>query len=173
MTSSTIPEEVPGRWDRWERRFHVVSIGVVVLIVALAAFGIFGVRTGAVVATGNGLSLEVLHSQVTRPGLATPWSATVSTEDGSPLPGNLTLMVSTPYLAIFDLNGLSPAPSAEFSNEQWTWWEFEIPPGQGSIRIDLDVRLEPAVQWARFGSAAVEVNGVKLVSADFQTWVMP
>jgi hypothetical protein len=114
-----------------------------------------------------------MHTEMTRAGLATPWSAEVSTVDGSALPEMVTVGMTTSYLASFDLNGLSPTPSSSFSTEEWTWWEFEVPPGESSLHVELDVRLEPAVQWARSGSVALEIAGERRASVDFTTWVMP
>lgn len=170
---STIPDEPPEHWNRWERRFHAVSIALVALIVLAAALGLLGVRTGTVASSGDGFVLEVMHTEMTRAGLATPWSAEVSTVDGSALPEMVTVGMTTSYLASFDLNGLSPTPSSSFSTEEWTWWEFEVPPGESSLHVELDVRLEPAVQWARSGSAALEIDGQRPASVDFTTWVMP
>ncbi len=115
----------------------------------------------------------MLRAQVTRPGLATPFAVEISSTDGSPLPAIVTLRLATAYMAIFDFNGLEPTPSASFSTDQWTWWEFEVPPDQPTLRVAADARLEPSVQWARSGSAALEVDGESLVSVDFTTWVMP
>ena len=171
--SSTVPDEPPEDWNRWERRFHAASFVLVAGIVLLAAVGLLGVRTGAVTASGNGYLLDVLHTEITRPGLATPWSVEVSTVDGSALPETITVGLTTSYLAMFDLNGLSPTPSSSFSTEEWTWWTFEIPPGRPSLHIDLDARLEPAVQWVRFGSAALEVDDVRASAVEFATWVLP
>jgi hypothetical protein len=172
-SSSTIPGEPPENWSRWERRFHAASVVLVAAIVLLAAVGLLGVRTGTVVSSGNGYVLEVRHTEISRPGLATPWSAEVSTTDGSALPETITVGLTASYLTMFDFNGLSPTPSSSFSTEGWTWWSFEVPPGQSSLRIDLDVRLEPAVQWVRSGSVALEIEAERLLSVDFATWVMP
>ena len=171
--SSTIPDEPPERWNRWERRFHIASIALVAAIVLAAAIGLLGVRTGMVETSGDGYVLQVEHTEVSRAGLATPWSAEVSTADGSALPGMVTVGLTTAYLAMLDLNGLSPTPSSTYSTGQWTWWEFEVPAGRSSLHIELDVRLEPAVQWARSGSAALEIAEDRKASVDFTTWVMP
>lgn len=172
-SSSTIPEEPPEHWDRWERRLHLASYIVVATIVLAAGVGLLGVRTGTVVSTGGGYVLEVLHTELARPGLATPWSAEVSTSDGSALPEMVTIGITTSYLAMLDLNGLSPTPSSSFSTEEWTWWSFEVPPGEPSLYVHLDVRLEPAVQWVRSGSAMLEIGGETKAAVDFATWVLP
>jgi hypothetical protein len=145
-------------------------VGVVSL---LAATSLLGVRTGTVAARGDGYAIEVLRAQVTRPGLATPFGVEISTIDGSDLPKVITLRLDTSYLSIFDFNGLEPTPSASFSTDRWTWWSFDVPSNQSSLHVGVDARLEPSVQWARAGSAALEIDGVSLVSVDFTTWVMP
>jgi hypothetical protein len=145
----------------------------VIGVLVLAAVSLLGVRTGTVAASGDGYSIEVLRAQVTRPGLATPFAVEIATVDGAELPEEVTLRVESSYLSIFDFNGLEPTPTASFSNDQWTWWSFEVPAGQPVLRVDLDARLEPSVQWARSGSATLEIDGRSLVSVDFTTWVMP
>jgi hypothetical protein len=139
----------------------------------LAATSLLGVRTGTVAAQGEGYSIEVLLTHISRPGLATPFEVEISTMDGSDLPQTITLRLDTSYMSMFDFNGLEPTPSASFSTERWTWWSFDVPPEQSSLRVGLDARLEPSVQWARSGSATLEIDGSSLVGVDFTTWVMP
>jgi hypothetical protein len=110
-------------------------------------------------AGGSGYRLEVTRAIVTRPGLATPFRVDVSTEDGASLPEMVTLVVDADYLAIFDFNGLQPTPSTTFSRDRSTFWTFDIPPGQASLRVEMDARLEPAVQWARTGSVTLSIEG--------------
>jgi hypothetical protein len=145
----------------------------VAAVVLLAATSLLGVRTGTVAAEGGGYSVEVLRTQISRPGLATPFGVVISTLDGSDLPETITLRLDTSYLSIFDFNGLEPTPSASFSTDRWTWWSFDVPADQPSLRVGLDARLEPSVQWARSGSATLEIDGASLVGVDFTTWVMP
>ena len=144
-----------------------------VVVLLLAATSLLGVRTGTVTAESEGYSIEVLRTQISRPGLATPFGVVISTIDGSDLPENITLRLDTSYLSIFDFNGLEPTPSASFSTDRWTWWSFDVPSDQSSLRIGLDARLEPSVQWARSGSATLEIDGTSLVAVDFTTWVIP
>ena len=124
-------------------------------------------------AQGEGYAIEVLHTQISRPGLATPFVVEISTIGGSDLPETITLRLDTSYMSIFDFNGLEPTPSASFSTERWTWWSFDVPSGQSSLRVGLDARLEPSVQWMRSGSATLEIDGASLVAVEFTTWVMP
>ena len=170
-SSSTIPPDTPE--STTELALHVAAFAFVGAVLLLAATSFLGVRTGTVAAQGEGYSIEVLRTQISRPGLATPFGVVISTIDGSDLPETITLRLDTSYLSSFDFNGLEPTPSASFSTERWTWWSFDVPPDQSSLRVGLDARLEPSVQWARSGSATLEIDGSSLVGVDFTTWVMP
>ncbi|MGH3650898.1 MAG: hypothetical protein ACRDU9_09340 [Acidimicrobiia bacterium] len=170
--TSTIPSPESGVTP-WEQPIRVVAIGFIGAMVVLAAFGLLGVRTTVTEATGNGFSMVVTHAAVTRAGLATPFSVEVATVDGSPLPAMTTIRVASPYLALFDDNGMEPSPASSFNTSDWTWWTFEVPPGTAHLRVDLDARLEPAVQWGREAEAAVEIDGEEVVDVRFTTWVMP
>jgi hypothetical protein len=168
---STIPE--PRTALIWERPMRLVSVGIIGAVVLAASLGLLGVRTTKTSATGNGLSISVEYAAVSRGGLATPFSVEVATENGSPLPSSTTIRVSSPYLAMFDDNGIEPAPASSFNTGDWTWWTFEVPTGASRLQIDLDARLEPSVQFGRGAEAAVEIEGREVVAAEFNTWVMP
>ena len=118
-SSSTIPADTPE--PTAERVLHVVAFTFVGAVLLLAATSLLGVRTGTVAAQGEGYSIEVLRTQISRPGLATPFGVVISTIDGSDLPETITLRLDTSYLSIFDFNGLEPKPSASFSTDRWTW----------------------------------------------------
>lgn len=170
--TSTVPREDSGT-DGPERYIRAASLGLIGALVILAAVGLFGVRTETAGATENGFSISVLHSAIARPGLAAPFSVEVATADGSPLPEQVTVRVDSPYLAILDDNGMEPAPAESFNDARWTWWTFDVPAGARSLRVDLDARLEPAVQWGMEASAALEIDGAEMTRVDFTTWVMP
>ncbi|HEY6634358.1 MAG TPA: hypothetical protein VI141_01970 [Acidimicrobiia bacterium] len=170
--STTIPEADSGT-RALERPLRLVSLGVIATLTVATAIGLLGVRTAEVTASGGGMLLTVDYSVVTRPGLATPFSVEVARVGGSALPAELTVRVSSDYLAIFDDNGMEPQPAESFNTSEWTWWVFDVPDGATSLRVDLDARLEPAVQWARSGVVAVDVGEVEAVAAGFTTWVAP
>ncbi len=172
-STSTIPGE-PSRSGRTvETVIHSVAFSLVGLVVLLGSIGLLGVRTGVVSVTEGGYRMDVNRAIVTRPGLATPLLIDIMTEDGSALPEEVTLELDADYLAIFDFNGLQPTPSSTFNGDGSTWWTFEVPPGQTSLRVDMDARLEPAVQWARRGSVTLHSDGESVATAEFTTWVMP
>lgn len=168
----TIPSESSSN-DTWERGLRFAAVGFASLIVFGAVLGLLGVRTDIAAASGRGYVLSVEHATVTRAGLPTPFNVEVVTEDGSALPGRITTRVDSAYLAMFDENGLEPAPAESFHTDEWTWWTFEVPAGSTEFQLSFDARLEPSVHWGREGSAALEIDDVEVVSAQFATWVIP
>jgi hypothetical protein len=168
---TTLPDEAAPKW--WETALRFTTIGLVTLLVLAGAMGLLGVRTANASATSNGLQLTVSYAAITRPGLATPFSIAVRTTDGAPLPGTITIKVSSDYLAIFDDNGMEPQPTESYNTEAWTLWTFAVPEGEDTLTMDLDARLEPAVQWERSGEAGLEVDGQEVVSVGFTTRVAP
>ena len=169
---STRPHDEAGidGTDRW---LQLISQGRIVVLIGAGLLGLLGLKTATAGATANGLRLEVLHATVTRPGIATPFTVTVATEDGSPLPATVTLRIDRAYLGIFDENGLDPDPVSTFQDDRWTWWEFDVPEGGTTITVSFDARLQPSVQSGRQGTVAVEVGGSEMVSVDFRTRVTP
>lgn len=152
---------------------RLFAVGALVLIVAGAALGLLGVRTVTKTVSSNGFTIEVRHAAVSRAGLATPFDVAVRTDDGSPLPAEVRLRVSSPYLAMLDDNGMEPLPVTSFNDGRWTWWTFEIPEGERALTVSLDARMEPAVQWGRDGAVAVDIEGREVVMVEFDTWVSP
>ncbi len=132
-----------------------------------------GVMTSTAIGDGAGHRLVVTYAAVTRGGLATPFAIEVDTEDGSALAEVLTIRVSSDYLALFDDNGMEPAPTNSFNTGILTVWEFEVPPGESTLEVVLDSRLEPAVQWGKQGTVELWIGDERIVSTEFRTWVMP
>ncbi|HEU4895177.1 MAG TPA: hypothetical protein VFT85_05010, partial [Acidimicrobiia bacterium] len=102
-----------------------------------------------------------------------PFAMSIESTDGSALPSMVTTRVGNDYLAMFDENGLDPDPASSFQTEQWTWWQFDVPEGASVLEVSFDARLEPAVQWGRSTTAAVEIEGREAVAVEFTTWVLP
>lgn len=169
---STIPDS-GRRHARWETSLRTGTIGLVTILVLAGAVGLLGVRTTDAGASADGFELTVHHAAMTRPGLATPFSVSVRTTDDSPLPPEVTIRVSSDYLAMFDDNGMEPLPTESYNTAAWTWWTFAVPDGKDTLTVDLDARLEPAVQWERSGEAGLEVGGDEIVTLQFTTLVAP
>lgn len=166
----TAPEEpnlLPSRRARTLRRlFMAVLVGV--LAVGLA--GWLGVRSATATASGQGYELTVTYGQVSRPGLATPWSLEIRHPGG--FDGPVTVSTNTEYLDLFDENGFDPQPSKTTATPDEVIWQFEPPDGD-TLGVSLDARIEPGVQWGRTGETSVLVDGEPVVTAKYKTWILP
>ncbi len=145
------------------------------LFLLLGALGFYGVRTRTISAAAGGYELSVRYASVSRPGLATPWSLEVRRPGG--FPDGVTLAVMSSYFDAFDENGLDPAPVAEPSDGERTFWPFG-PSAGDTISVSFDARIEPGVQVTRVKGRAEVLAGPgpaasPLVTVDFGTWVLP
>jgi hypothetical protein len=146
-----------------------------VIFLGLGLLGLYGVRTKEASATGGGYELTVTYTSVTRPGLATPWSAEIRRPggfgDGEEL---ISLAVSASYFDAFDENGLDPDPAESVNDGERTIWRFDPPPGD-TMTVSFDARLQPDVQLTRVeGTASVlDASGAAVATVDFRTLVLP
>lgn len=170
--TSTVPAEHEGR-SRSDRVLHALILGLVGVLVVAALSGLLGVTTTTTAAEGGGYRIEVRHATVTRPGLATPFGVNLTRLDGEALPATVTLRVDAEYLSIFDENGLDPGPASAYADGQGVEWTFEIPAGARELAVDLDARLEPAVQARRQHGSVALIGDEPVVVAEFTTWVLP
>lgn len=169
---STEPSWLSGT-NGGERVLRRVSFTLIGLLIILGATGFLGVRTLTEQVANHGYSLTVIHAAVTRPGLATPFSILVNRSDGAALPSPITIRIDSAYLAMFDDNGVEPQPVSSFNDSHSTWWTFDVLPNRSELRVDLDARIEPAVQWGRSAIVALSVDGESKVQARVTTWVLP
>jgi len=172
-STSTLPIDPSASSLRFERGLRTVALALVSAVVLLGISGNLGVRVESSSASGNGIIIDVTYAKVTRGGLATPFAITVTAAEGSALPAALTVGVTSDYLALFDDNGLEPTPSRSYNTTETTWWTFEVEEGEDNLVVELDARLEPAVQWGKDATAEVWVDGRRMVGTEFKTWVMP
>jgi hypothetical protein len=80
--------------------------------------------------------------------------------------------MSTRYFALFDENGVQPAPSAETATHDEVRWEFDPPPGD-VLRIYFDTRSGPNRQRGESGTVSVLDGDTVAVSVTIRTTVMP
>jgi len=120
-------------------------------------------------AAADGRVLEVDHASVTRPALASPLRITVlGVTDGE----TVRIGIERTYLAIWDHNAVFPAPADERSVEPWIVWEFEA--AGDPLVVEIDGRLEPAVQSGRTGHVALlDDSDRPVVEVTLHTRVMP
>jgi hypothetical protein len=173
---STIDGLRPATGRRGRSLLHAATTVGLAAIVAVAVidgigwWDVVGVDTTTVRATGGGYELEVRHGTVTRPALATPFEISVARPGG--FDGPVTVVVDRRYLAMWDENGLVPAPAAETTRGDWVEWEFDPPAGE-SLDIAFDARIEPGAQSGRDGAVGVVVDDQIVTSVSFHTAVRP
>lgn len=160
--------------DLDEQRRHRLQrrLGLTVLFAVLVAgaANLLGVREATVSASGGGFDLSVTYASVSRPGLATPWTARVHRAGGFDAP--VVLATTSRYLALLDENGLDPEPRRATTDGGMTIWEFDPPPGD-ELTVTFDARLEPAFHLGRSGQTSILVGDGPVVSVSYRTVVMP
>jgi hypothetical protein len=158
------------RWHYGATTFVLTALMVLGVVDAFGWFDVYGVDDATVRASGGGYDLEVRYGTVTRPALATPFEISVRRDGGFSAP--VTVLVDRAYLAMWDENGLVPAPSAETTRDEWVEWEFD-PPSGDTLTVWYDARIEPGAQSGRDGSVAVLHDGQPVVTVEFSTRVLP
>jgi hypothetical protein len=155
------------------RRARMVRRAFMVLLFAFLAVGLtgrLGVHSRKATARGGGYELTVTYGQVSRAGLATPWSLEIRHPGG--FDGPIIVATNSRYLDLFDENGFDPQPSKATATADEMIWEFDPPDGD-TIAISLDARVEPGVHWGRTGETSVLVDGKPAATVKYKTWVMP
>ncbi len=172
------PASPEARSNRRARRvLYLATTVALTIVMALAltdALGVtqaYGVRAADARASGGGYELAVRHPAVSRPALASPFEIEVRRPGG--FDGPVTIGVERSYIALWDENGLYPAPSAETAVGPWILWEFDPPPSGDLLLVYYDARIEPAAQRGRSGRVAVFEGAARLVTVDFTTRLMP
>lgn len=157
------------RGSVWRALFTIFIVGVVVL----ALFGLFGVRTRSVRAAGGDIELEVTYAQITRPGLASTWTARIAATGAEPLPDTLTVRTTRAYMEQFDENAFDPEPADEQQTEEYRVWTFEPDPGTRELVVSFDARLEPGWRTSEHATTTVLVDDEPIVSVSYRTWIVP
>lgn len=153
----------------WLRRGALVLLAVVVVV---ALFGLLGVHTRTVTASGKGLTLTVQYAGIARPGLDVPFRVTVASQ--VELPSQITVAVSREYLAMFETQGFHPEPSESTSHGDDVLLTFDIPDGQTTLVVDYDAYVQPSTQ--RGEDAQIQVlddDLVPQIAVSFRTSLFP
>lgn len=154
-------------YTAWLRRAATLILAVFVIA---GAASVFGVSESTVSASGGGYELTVEYSDVSRPGLETPWKVRVVSPGG--FDGPVNLRTTAEYLEMFDINGFSPEPDATARDGQFFVMEFARPAGDEFV-FSLDGRLSPATQSTESAKTALIDDGRVIAEVAFKTRVMP
>ena len=154
----------------WIRRAFLTVLAAIVI---LALFGFFGIhsRTVSASARNGGMSIEVHYAQVARAGLAVPFDVTVHRPRG--FDGDLTVSISSSYLALFDRNSVDPEPAGGYAGEHATTWRFDEVRGTTFV-MTIDMQVQSGKHFGRSGFVSVRDHGDNTVArATFKTWLAP
>lgn len=158
--------------ERWVRR---VLLAFLVVMIAAALAGLFGPRSATASATGGGFTLDVTYASIGRAGMPAPVEIRVATEDGSPLPSEVTVAITTRYLGLYD-DGVTPSPQPEQARDDGTrtLWTFATVEQRHETVILLDGDLDSAWQLGDGGTVEVVADdGATAVAVDIETKVAP
>lgn len=150
----------------------LTAVMVVAVLDGVGAIDAVGVDDAEVVASADGTTLAVRYPTVSRPALASPLVITVTREGGfDDRPVEVT--VSSAYLALWDENGVIPAPAEETADAEVVRWSFDAPDGE-VLRVTYDGRIEPGAQSGGAGRVAVlDEAGEPVVAVRFDTRIGP
>jgi hypothetical protein len=153
----------------WLRRAFLTAL-VIVVILGLA--GWFGVRARTVGAGSRdgSVRLQVRYAQIARAGLAVPLAITVVRPGG--FDDDIVLSISSTYLDLFDVNGISPEPDAATASAKSTVWRF-APPRGSTFQVSIDAEVQGGRHWGRRARVAVVDNGRQVAAVTFKTWLSP
>lgn len=162
-----LPDPRQLRRARWARR---TFLSVVFVVMAAGLAGAFGVRSATRSASGGGQTLTVTYPSVARPGLAVPYGFDLVRPGG--FDGPVTVAISESYLRALDQNATDPTPAGATADGEAVRWQFD-PPGGERLRVRVDARIEPGVQWSRSGWVAVMEGEEPVVRVGYRTWILP
>lgn len=159
----------PGRVDHVSRR---IGILLLLLVVVVACLGYLGPRTSTATETGPGGGLQVDYPSLTRPGLDTEVTVTVTPDRRTE---TLRLAMSQAALARLGIEQFSPEPREQRTEADRVILEFATQPGSGE---EFTVRLSgrsPTTQGAgphRWELDWLPPDGAALRVA-VTTWTVP
>jgi hypothetical protein len=154
------------RRGAWLRR---IPLTLLVVYVALGAFGVLGERTSTVETTGE-YRLRVTYPATIRSGTDADWSISVRHPGG--FDDGPRIGIDRTYLKLFRDVGLAPQPSSETTSGPWALWEFD-PPGGDELVVQLHTQTASNVYAIGRGKVAV-MDGTKPVAqVHFRTKGLP
>lgn len=168
--SSTRPEDQTIERLRRQRALRRVGLVAIGAVIVAGMLNLLGVRTGVARDSADGVSLEVTYAQVSRSGLATPWTLEVASADG--FPGPVTVATSADYFDRFDFNQWYPEPSATTFRDGSLVLTFEPPEGDHLV-VRFDGRASPTFGLGSEATTTLETEGLPRLSVSYRTVVMP
>ena len=149
------------------RTVQAIGVGLLAVIVVLAALGLFGINRGQAAARGESLDLEVSYPERFRYKMRGALDIRLTNTGSQPIE-TATVHFDRQYVDSF--SGLQFTPSPEsITDEYYEVVLMDIAPGM-SKRIAVEVEAEE--YWRHAGFVEVEANGESL-RVDLSTFVFP
>lgn len=158
-------DEGPG--PRWGRR---LGIGLLLVLVLLGAFGVFGVHSRTTTVHSNGYQLTVTYPQTARAGLDVPFRVHVHHAGG--FDSALTIQISSDYFRMFETQGFYPNADSMTNTGQFVSFTFSKPP-TNDFELEYDAYIQPASQIGKYAVVHVVTNGAVVASQSLHTWLVP
>jgi hypothetical protein len=168
--SSLVDVRTPGHHPlkTWGRR---TVIGALFLVVVVGASGWLGVHTARKTAAGGGYQLSVEYPQVARAGWDTAWTVTITAPET--FPDEVTLAVTSDWFDLFETQGFSPEPSEEYTDATMEYFVLATPPRADTMTFDFDAYVQPTAQLGASAEVWLIVDGQRLATLDYRTWLVP
>ena len=172
MTQISTVEMATAALDRLRRaRRGRRAFAVCLVALLVAGLGtVFGERVDLVGVTDGDYELAVAYPSRTRGGLTQDIDIVVRRAGG--FDGPVTLGLSTDYLRLFEPQDIQPQPSGSTGTRERVEWTFDPPEGD-TLRVVVDVRVEPHRYRGAAGRLVVLDGGVEHASVRLETAVMP
>ena len=171
---STLPPTAPeGLSPSKARRSRALRRGALVVLaafVALGAFGLFGIRTKTVTASGGGYDLSLDYPWTERSGQPLHWVLTIHRAGG--FPDKVNVAIEQSYLDLIDLNDIQPDPESTTTRGNFVVWTYDPPPGD-FLRISIDAIIQTNAHFGAGAVVAILEDGRPVVSLRYHTWVAP
>lgn len=147
-----------------------VMLGLLTVVVLLAASGMLGVRSGSVSASRDGYTMTVTYALIARAGLDAPWRVTIEHPGG--FDEDILLAVSARYFDIFETQAFHPEPDMATGDGNMLFLTFTAPDGP-TFSVDYDAYIQPSSQLSRGADVVLMFDGRPLLSVDYTTWLVP
>jgi hypothetical protein len=152
------------RRERLGRRVFTASI---VIFLVLGMLGVFGVRTRTI-SSGD---VSLTYAQVTRRGLAAPWTLELSSRNG--FTDEIEVRTSSSYLDAVQVDDLEPEPASSSTVGDVVVWTFDPPDGD-IFRLSMAAHTGANGRAGRKGATtSVLVGGEPVGTLSYRTWVLP
>ena len=105
------------------------------------------------------------------PGSNVPFEIKVHRDGG--FDGDVVLVVSSDYLALFNQDSIDPQPDSETSTSHNVRWRYDQPP-KDTFVVTVDMAVQQGRHFGRSGRVAVlDGSGRTLAHTSFTTWLAP